>query len=898
MCECLSGICAVISGVFFVLFAVIAVICFFVENGFIFGVVFAIPAILFGLMMSIGCCMRKAAHKNNNGVQMEIDLLEGRDHFHHRRHYPFSAPSSIICVHLCLFGNHQPQELIFESFSRDKLSSKITFSIEQLPRLWHWYSFTLDAHDITSIDIICSKVYDGITSKEPECRIDKVRFVCPKEHPSSSVDSVSSVSEKILEVSESKKLSHIPSTSPVIAPDSNQFIIISCGYSHAEYAENSNIDDLHAIIDSGIGLLSLYRSTFSLATPSYIERLYICLPRTLEQPTELSIFFVSGESAESAIKHAQPLTIGKKYTFPGASLGKDAWFSLPVELGDVKEIIVKSVTSRAGNRWCSITGFIACGVDSSQEEQEDDGQGLTVKDFGKGVGVFEQKGQLDEQLEELQMEEEAVELQKKLFSQSEVISNSTAIDGIHESSETPLLSSSQIHTSPDLSVDTLSFPSHYPKESKVKSPVFPFSMKDFKLSLDDLLTSSDITSIRILGRGGFGEVHLVQIHGVDEYCVLKKMLQSNDIETMSNCVKEFRHQQKLFMNPKCYKRIPRPMYVLNSFSTDSDVGSFGFIMEYCAGGSVDSFAKRWCVHEGVSALLKLEDHSEKLTSTDDSDDTDRSDEDDITMYDPIRLAALCVGCVECLDDVFSAKRSLVHRDIKPQNFLVRTDAEGKEMSIVLGDLGLAKIQNEASASGSLFINSSSSFSSDGSKGKLAPTWCGTFVFNSYEALKEGFHSQLSDAHSLGMTILALFSHELPLIHHPYLKGISEQCQFIDALVKIHERGSLPSLARYPSFEALKHICGGKYKPVATCLQEVYEGLTKRDESQRMTVKLAHEKLKFVKHLLPKIGEGYHHDPSSFLKDTGVLHEVDKTKKEKDVPFGDVSIKQGKWDSVV
>ncbi|GKT25945.1 hypothetical protein ADUPG1_013189, partial [Aduncisulcus paluster] len=108
-----------------------------------------------------------------------------------------------------------------------------------------------------------------------------------------------------------------------------------------------------------------------------------------------------------------------------------------------------------------------------------------------------------------------------------------------------------------------------------------------------LTSASTITSQCIIGHGGFGEVLLVKVDGIPFPCVLKKMLRIADKTVVKGCRKEFKVQLKLFNNPKCFNRIPRPLYILDLLDSDMK-GVYGFLMEFCVGGSVSAFAKSWC----------------------------------------------------------------------------------------------------------------------------------------------------------------------------------------------------------------------------------------------------------------------------------------------------------------
>ncbi|GKT31201.1 hypothetical protein ADUPG1_001896, partial [Aduncisulcus paluster] len=265
---------------------------------------------------------------------------------------------------------------------------------------------------------------------------------------------------------------------------------------------------------------------------------------------------------------------------------------------------------------------------------------------------------------------------------------------------------------------------------------------------------------------------------------------------------------------------------------------------------VSTFAKRWCADGKYVSVDDTADDSEPSDSDSSSSsgsgskstdvDTAVPDFDPMTL-NPVKVASLCVGMIECLDDVFTAKPKLVHRDVKPDNFLVRVDPKDGECTVVLADLGFVHIQDSVSSSTSSksFVATSDSSSSSSSSHSTQPhkpkrSICGTFVYNSYEGL-QGLQSQISDAYSLGISLLALFLCCDPFLQIPALKVAGSPAEFIKELMILLKSNLCPTIVQSPLFKTLLTIEDGKYEPVHKVFDEVFTGLTLLDVDKRMSV---------------------------------------------------------------
>ncbi|GKT33347.1 hypothetical protein ADUPG1_007287, partial [Aduncisulcus paluster] len=86
--------------------------------------------------------------------------------------------------------------------------------------------------------------------------------------------------------------------------------------------------------------------------------------------------------------------------------------------------------------------------------------------------------------------------------------------------------------------------------------------------------------------------------------------------------------------------------------------------------------------------------------------------------------------------------------------------------------------------------------------------------------------------------------------------ISDKTVFSDALMTLIEKNRTTKLKDSPLFKSLNHIDDGKFKAVYSCLNDVFTGLTRKDDDKRMSVHQAREKVQSIKALLPMLGEGF------------------------------------------
>jgi hypothetical protein len=170
-------------------------------------------------------------------------------------------------------------------------------------------------------------------------------------------------------------------------------------------------------------------------------------------------------------------------------------------------------------------------------------------------------------------------------------------------------------------------------------------------SITDELGLTDYREIKVLGQGGMGIVYLVQNKRTDEFSALKVMLAQ--IAVSENARKQFAREIQTCRELK-------HNHVVNFLGYGSHGGVFYFFMEYCDAGSIESFRKqrggRLLIEEAIPFMLQVLDGLAYLHSKD-----------------------------------------LVHRDLKPQNILLKKI--NGILTAKIADYGLAKNFTNAGWSG-------------------------------------------------------------------------------------------------------------------------------------------------------------------------------------------------------
>lgn len=153
-------------------------------------------------------------------------------------------------------------------------------------------------------------------------------------------------------------------------------------------------------------------------------------------------------------------------------------------------------------------------------------------------------------------------------------------------------------------------------------------------------------TVKELGRGGMGEVALVEDRDIGRPVAMKKLHAS---ESGPSAVARFVDEVRTIGSLEHPNIVP-----IHDVGVDED-GRFFFVMKYLDGETLESVIDR--LHRGDPAALR--------------------------EYDMPRRVEILVGILRALS--FAHERGVIHRDIKPANVMV-----GKHGEIVLMDWGVAR----------------------------------------------------------------------------------------------------------------------------------------------------------------------------------------------------------------
>lgn len=183
----------------------------------------------------------------------------------------------------------------------------------------------------------------------------------------------------------------------------------------------------------------------------------------------------------------------------------------------------------------------------------------------------------------------------------------------------------------------------------------------------NLLAIRGYNIIKLLGKGGFGEVYLTQHNQTGNFVALKVMLPAvaaNDWAV------------QMFMRETENTKVLRHPNVVKLLDYGFSEGIFFFTMEYCSGGTVDDLiyqqGGKLPVNIAVPIIIQV------LSSLEYAHNAE-------------------IPNVKLANGGFGQGRGLVHRDLKPSNIFLG-NVDGK-ITAKIGDYGLAKAFDLAGLSG-------------------------------------------------------------------------------------------------------------------------------------------------------------------------------------------------------
>ncbi|AFY99200.1 protein kinase domain-containing protein [Calothrix sp. PCC 6303] len=295
---------------------------------------------------------------------------------------------------------------------------------------------------------------------------------------------------------------------------------------------------------------------------------------------------------------------------------------------------------------------------------------IRIRDFGSRNGTFVNDKKIG-QREENQTPEEAAKVQFPEYDLKDgdeiKLSNTVFVVSIEVASI-------------KLDLKSLNIPNFYPstinihqqnQEQVTQAPNLLEYIKNLlglaKRGDKNLLAIRGYEIIKLLGKGGFGEVYLVQHHQTGNFVALKVMLPAvaaNDWAV------------QMFMRETENTKILRHQNVVKLIDYGYSENVFFFTMEYCAGGTVaDMMQKqggRLSIDIAVPIILQVLDGLEYAHNAE-------------------------IPNVKLGNGGFGKGKGLVHRDLKPSNIFLGY-IDGK-ITAKMGDYGLAKSFDLAGLSG-------------------------------------------------------------------------------------------------------------------------------------------------------------------------------------------------------